>query len=135
MEHFSKKRVGLFLVGGCAAVVIAAALSVMFGSTDVPLAKVWQTFTAPNLTDQEQIVVYELRIPRAIGCMLVGAAFATAGTTGGKILSGTKIFRKRRKKVSGAEKTGAGLCKRMGRKRIPGGYLPGRTVYGIERFC
>lgn len=79
MEHFSKKRVGLFLVGGCAAVVIAAALSVMFGSTDVPLAKVWQTFTAPNLTDQEQIVVYELRIPRAIGCMLVGAAFATAG--------------------------------------------------------
>ena len=44
-------------------------------------------------------------------------------------------FSGKEEKVSGAEKTGAGLCKRMGRKRIPGGYLPGRTVYGIERFC
>lgn len=74
-----KKRFWMFITGGCAAVVIAAALSLVFGSTEVPLEKIWQALTAPNLTDQEQIVVYELRLPRALGCMLVGAAFAAAG--------------------------------------------------------
>ena len=45
----------------------------------MPLEKIWQALTAPDLTDQGQIVVYELRLPRALGCMLVGAAFAAAG--------------------------------------------------------
>ena len=74
-----KKRFWMFITGGCAAVVIAAALSLVFGSTEVPLEKIWQALTAPDLTDQGQIVVYELRLPRALGCMLVGAAFAAAG--------------------------------------------------------
>lgn len=79
MERRATGKLFLFLLGGSAAVVIAAACSVLFGSTDVPLAKVWQALTAPDLSDQQQIVIHELRLPRVLGCLLVGAAFAAAG--------------------------------------------------------
>lgn len=79
MERRATGKLFLFLLGGSTAVVIAAACSVLFGSTDVPLAKVWQALTAPDLSDQQQIVIHELRLPRALGCLLVGAAFAAAG--------------------------------------------------------
>lgn len=79
MKGASTMRFLNFLLIGCAAVLVAAALSLVFGSTDVPLAKVWQALVAPDRSDQAQIVIYELRLPRVLGCMLVGAAFSAAG--------------------------------------------------------
>ena len=79
MNRSTRKKLFLFLLGGCAAALAAAALSILYGSTDIPVAKIIQVLTKPDLTDQQQIIIYELRIPRTLGCMLVGAAFAVAG--------------------------------------------------------
>lgn len=79
MSRFARKKFLLFVLAGCTGVVAAAVLSVLYGSTDIPVSKIWQVLTAPDLTDQHQIIIYELRIPRTLGCMLVGAAFAVAG--------------------------------------------------------
>ena len=79
MSRFARKKFLLFVLAGSAGVVAAAVLSVLYGSTDIPVSKIWQALTAPDLTDQQQIITYELRIPRTLGCMLVGAAFAVAG--------------------------------------------------------
>lgn len=79
MNSSTRKKLFLFLLGGCAAVVLAAALSIIYGSADVPISKILQVIFRPDLTDQQQIIIYELRIPRTLGCMLVGAAFAVAG--------------------------------------------------------
>ena len=72
MSRFARKKFLLFVLAGSAGVVAAAVLSVLYGSTDIPVSKIWQALTAPNLTDQQQIITYELRIPRTLGCMLVG---------------------------------------------------------------
>ena len=79
MSRFARKKFLLFVLAGSAGVVAAAVLSVLYGSTDIPVSKIWQALTAPDLTDQQQIITYELRIPTTLGCMLVGAAFAVAG--------------------------------------------------------
>lgn len=79
MKKHSGSRLVAFLTAGAAAVILAAALSVFCGSTSIPFEKVLQALTNPDMTDQQQIVIWELRIPRTIGCILVGAAFAVSG--------------------------------------------------------
>lgn len=79
MSGVSRKRTAYFLLFGCVAVVLAAALSVLLGSTGIPVQKVLNAIFTPDMTDQQQISIRELRLPRALGCMLVGAAFAAAG--------------------------------------------------------
>lgn len=79
MSKQSRTKLCVFLAAGIAAVLVAAALSVLYGSTQIPLGKIWHAITAPDWNDQQQIVIRELRIPRTIGDILVGAAFAVAG--------------------------------------------------------
>ena len=67
MSRFARKKFLLFVLAGSAGVVAAAVLSVLYGSTDIPVSKIWQALTAPDLTDQQQIITYELRIPRTLG--------------------------------------------------------------------
>lgn len=69
----------LFLLAAGAAVFLAAALSVLYGSTEIPFGQVVNAVLRPDLTNQQHIVVRELRIPRTLGCMLAGAAFSAAG--------------------------------------------------------
>lgn len=79
MSKTSRTKLSVFLAAGIAAVILAAALSVFYGSTKIPFETVLQALRAPDMTDQQQIIIHELRIPRTIGCILVGAAFAVAG--------------------------------------------------------
>ena len=79
MSKTSRTKLSVFLATGIAAVILAAALSVFYGSTKIPFETVLQALRAPDMTDQQQIIIHELRIPRTIGCILVGAAFAVAG--------------------------------------------------------
>lgn len=72
-------RTTLFFVGGAAAVVLAAGLSLFLGSTAIAPDQVIAALLAPDMANQEHVAVLELRGPRTVGCILVGAAFAVAG--------------------------------------------------------
>lgn len=74
-----KHKTSVFLTAGCAAVAVAAVLSVLLGSTQIPPEQVIRAILHPDMSDHQQLVILELRIPRTIGCMLVGAAFAASG--------------------------------------------------------
>ena len=72
-------RTSLFLVGGAVAVALAAGLSLFLGSTPIPPDQVISALVNPDMADQQHVAVLELRGPRTLGCVLVGAAFAVAG--------------------------------------------------------
>lgn len=72
-------RKTLFFIIGTAALFVAAVCSVRFGSTNIPGNKILQAILKPDWSDSAQIAIRELRIPRTIGCIIVGAAFASAG--------------------------------------------------------
>lgn len=70
----------LFLLAVGAAVFLAAALSVLYGSMEITFGQVVNAVIRPDAADQQHIVVRELRIPRTLGCILAGAAFSAAGS-------------------------------------------------------
>ena len=70
----------LFLLAVGAAVFLAAALSVLYGSMEITFGQVVNAVIRPDAADQRHIVVRELRIPRTLGCILAGAAFSAAGS-------------------------------------------------------
>ena len=75
----SRLRTSIFLIGGVVAVALAAGLSLFFGSTPIPPDQVLGALFSPNMANQEHVAILELRGPRTVGCILVGAAFAVAG--------------------------------------------------------
>ncbi|MDO4321703.1 MAG: iron ABC transporter permease [Lachnospiraceae bacterium] len=79
MEKIKNHKTIVFFIAGCIAVLAAAVLSVLFGSTQIPLRQVLRALSHADSADHQHLVILELRIPRTIGCILVGAAFASAG--------------------------------------------------------
>ena len=75
----SRLRTSVFLLAGIAAVALAAGLSLFVGSTPIAPDQVIGALVAPDMANQEHVAVLELRGPRTLGCILVGAAFAVAG--------------------------------------------------------
>lgn len=63
MSKTSRTKLSVFLAAGIAVVILAAALSVFYGSTKIPFETVLQALRAPDMTDQQQIIIHELRIP------------------------------------------------------------------------
>lgn len=80
MSASGQKRMTLFLLAVGAAVFLAAALSVLYGSMEITFGQVVNAVIRPDAADQRHIVVRELRIPRTLGCILAGAAFSAAGS-------------------------------------------------------
>lgn len=70
---------GFILIGGLALVVLAGILSIATGSVHIPPATVWQALTHFDPESQLHQVIRELRIPRTLAGMLVGASLAVAG--------------------------------------------------------
>lgn len=64
--------VGLFLV------LILCLLSLAIGSRVIPPANVVQTLLSPG-TDTESVILWELRMPRTLAALMVGAALAVSG--------------------------------------------------------
>lgn len=79
MMQTSTKKTIFFLVILTIAAVFAAILSVFLGSTDIFWQTVLEALFRPDLTSHQQIAVVELRLPRTIGDLLVGAGLASAG--------------------------------------------------------
>jgi iron complex transport system permease protein len=71
-------RQGAFLGASAAALVLAAIASVCIGATTVPLAEIWRSFVDYQATDQ-QLVIRDVRVPRTVLAVCVGAALAVAG--------------------------------------------------------
>ncbi|MDQ0188752.1 iron ABC transporter permease [Alicyclobacillus cycloheptanicus] len=68
------------IAGGLAALTLSVALSISVGADHVPLPAVWNAvfhFNAKQTSDQ---VIHTIRLPRAAAALLVGAAFAVAGS-------------------------------------------------------
>jgi ABC-type Fe3+-siderophore transport system permease subunit len=68
------------LAVGLVLVAVLAVLSVFVGSRAVDPATVWAAVTAFDPGDDRHLVVTELRIPRTVLALLVGAALGVAGT-------------------------------------------------------
>ena len=62
-----------------AAVVLAFLWHISVGAKAIPLETVWQALVAPLDGVFDHVVVRELRLPRAIFALSVGAALAVAG--------------------------------------------------------
>lgn len=73
------RSITLYLLLGSAGVVIAAALSLLLGSADIPAEDVFGALFRYDAENMNQLIVWDLRIPRTIGDILVGAALAVSG--------------------------------------------------------
>ncbi len=62
-----------------AAAAIAMIVSLVFGSADITMSKIWDTLWASKLTDTQSMVIWNIRLPRNIVAALVGANLAVAG--------------------------------------------------------
>ncbi|WP_051191701.1 FecCD family ABC transporter permease [Microbacterium luticocti] len=69
----------LIAITGLALLAACAVLSLLVGSRDIPPALVWQALVAPDATDTAHLVVTELRVPRTVLAVTVGAALGVAG--------------------------------------------------------
>lgn len=84
MRQSSAVRWIVFLVIG---VLLAALLSVMLGSVSIPFKEILSIFkgkvdsgsTLPAVQEKFSSIVFDLRIPRTLLVLLVGAALATSG--------------------------------------------------------
>lgn len=81
-ENTSQSRplVAVFiLTGGLMVLLFGLALSISVGAADIQLMTAWEAVLQfnPDLTPHQ--IVRELRLPRALGGALIGAAFAVAG--------------------------------------------------------
>lgn len=70
---------GLILIGGTIALILAIALSISVGAANIDLASVWAAVFhyQEELTSHQ--IINEIRLPRVLGAVLIGASFAVAG--------------------------------------------------------
>ena len=69
-----------FIVLSFLALAVAAMIiSLVFGSADITLSKIWQTLWSSELKDTQDMVIWNIRFPRNIVAALVGANLAVAG--------------------------------------------------------
>lgn len=68
----------LFLVGSLVLLVVVLALSLWVGARSIGFAEVWQVLWRPDASEASYIV-HEMRVPRALLALLVGAALGVAG--------------------------------------------------------
>ena len=69
----------IVLVGGLIALLLGMGVSIAFGAKEIDLATVWQSIFSFDNSLTEHLVITELRLPRVLGGVMVGASFAVAG--------------------------------------------------------
>tara|TARA_Y100000385_G_scaffold291499_1_gene369874 strand:- start:518 stop:1519 length:1002 start_codon:yes stop_codon:yes gene_type:complete len=79
----------LFLLGGLAVLLVSLSIAISVGAVPVPLSTVWGAFLnkiSPEMVEQtwskgREAIVWEIRFPRAILAMMVGAGLALVGAS------------------------------------------------------
>ena len=69
---------GWTMAAGVAVMVGMFAVSLVFGAADIPFRDVWKALFSREVNDQI-LIIREIRLPREIAAMAVGAALAAAG--------------------------------------------------------
>jgi iron complex transport system permease protein len=73
----ARLTLGLLLLAG--ALVVIALLSLTTGARPIPPGSVWQAITAYDASSTEHRIIWDLRLPRTIVGLLVGAALGLSG--------------------------------------------------------
>lgn len=79
MNHSKRWSLLLFLSCTLLLLVLLSLASIVLGSTKIELSTILEALKNPDLSNQQHIVLFDLRIPRTIGDLLIGASFACAG--------------------------------------------------------
>lgn len=69
----------VILTAGVALLIVSAFIGIAVGAADIDLATVWDALFHYNKILTTHQIIWELRIPRVLADMMVGAAFAVAG--------------------------------------------------------
>lgn len=69
----------LILLLGPVMIVLSIMVAVSYGAATISFSDVWQAITNFDASVHDQQVIRELRLPRVLGALLVGASFAVAG--------------------------------------------------------
>lgn len=67
------------LLGACIALVVGVSVSTALGPDGLAFASAWEAFSAGSPLGVQHHLVRELRLPRAVGAVAVGAALAVSG--------------------------------------------------------
>ncbi|MDF2902632.1 MAG: ferrichrome transporter permease [Bacillus sp. (in: firmicutes)] len=67
------------LVGGALILIFALVSSIHFGAADLSYKTVWKAIFAFDSENSSHVIIRELRLPRAIAAVIVGAALAVSG--------------------------------------------------------
>ena len=74
----NRRRIAL-LVALAVLAVVAGLLSIAVGTRSIGLGDVWRALTDPGWTGQDAVIVRDLRLPRTLLGLMVGAALGAAG--------------------------------------------------------
>ncbi|QYO78230.1 iron ABC transporter permease [Devosia salina] len=72
-------RLALGLLALCGALVAIVVLSLATGARAIPIEAVWAALTAFDPTSSEHRIIWDLRLPRTVTGVMVGAALGLAG--------------------------------------------------------
>lgn len=61
------------------AVAVAFVTALCLGAQDYPLSLLWQMLGGHDATDPAQVIVAQIRLPRAVAAVVIGAALAVSG--------------------------------------------------------
>lgn len=82
-QHKTKRKTSLtgsfVLVFGIILIIIFISASIAYGAADIQFATVWEAVTHYNSKLASHQIIQEIRLPRAIGAVLVGALLAVSG--------------------------------------------------------
>ena len=67
------------LLAGLLLLLVLALLSLAIGSRAIPLSVTWQALQAPDLHNDQHLILRELRLPRTLIALLAGLALGVAG--------------------------------------------------------
>ncbi|AOZ93818.1 FecCD family ABC transporter permease [Paenibacillus crassostreae] len=77
---YRRPRMAIFvLIIGMLVLIVGLMLSISVGAVNIPLRTVWDAIFHYNSNITEHGIIQEIRVPRALADILVGAGFAVAG--------------------------------------------------------
>jgi iron complex transport system permease protein len=74
-----RREAGGALICLIALLVVLALLSWSVGSYSISLANCWKALTVPSASGTAGVVLFQVRLPRILACILIGAGLALAG--------------------------------------------------------
>ena len=79
MKRLTPLRVASSLLVGALVLLVCVLGGLFFGSSDAPVAAVFDVLREPDSTDPLADIVWRIRLPRLVLAMLVGASLSVAG--------------------------------------------------------